>query len=200
VTSPHPERSAILRATTELAAERGYAGLELAAIARESELRADTLRRYFATVEDAFCTVVKEGTDELLRRAIPRFAAQARWVDGLRAVAYTLRDFLREDPARARVMVVEAYAACPRSRAIREEGMAALASLIDLGRAQLPDPGAVPAHTAETTAAAIYNRIHRAIEAEDELSDEMVRELMYSAVVPYLGPEAGLAELEAAPS
>lgn len=146
--------------------------------------------------EEEFCAAVQAGTDELLARAGAAFAAREGWREQLRAVAYEMRDFLREDPERARVMVVESFSAYERSRQIREGGMAALAALIDLGRAELADPESVPAKTAELTAGAVYNRIHTAIEAGEPLTDEMVRELMYTAVRPYMGREAALAELE----
>jgi hypothetical protein len=135
---------------------------------------------------------VRAGTEQLLARLAAVFAAQAAWVDGLRAVAYELRDFLREDPGRARAMVVEAPHGNEETRRIREQGIEALSALIDLGHA----PGSGPRPDARIAAGVIYNRIHAGVESGLEaLDDGMVRELMYSAVLPYLGIEAALAEL-----
>jgi AcrR family transcriptional regulator len=195
--APDPDRAALLTATTAVVAERGYADTTLAAILDRAGVGELAFRRQFADTEDAFCVAIEQATDDLLGRAAPAFGGQPRWSEALRAVAYELRDFLLEDRARARAMVVESFTACERSRQVRERGMAALAALIGLGRAQLDDPGAVPAKTAELTAGAIYNRIHAAVESGAELEDAMVRALMYTAVRPYLGLEAALAELEA---
>jgi AcrR family transcriptional regulator len=191
------DRDAILAATVALVAERGYPSLTVAVICARAGLIERDFHRHFRDAEDAFCTVIEEGTSELLNRALPVFAAQPAWDAGLRAVAYELRDFLLENPCRARVMVIESFRACDRSRRIRERGMSALAAIIDLGRAELPDPDSPPPNTAELTAGAIYNRIHTALEAGETLADERVRELMYIAVRPYLGIDAALAELEA---
>lgn len=140
---------------------------------------------------------VRAGTEELLARVGPVAAGSEAWIDQLRAVAYELRDFLREDEARARAMVLEAPHGNAETRRTRERGIALLVALVDRGREGLADPGSVPATTAEIAAGAIYNRIHTGVERGVEtLGDGMVRELLYTAVRPYLGVEAALAELE----
>lgn len=140
---------------------------------------------------------VRAGTEQLLVRVGTVFAAEDRWADRLRAVAYALRDFLREDEGRARAMMLEAPHGNAETRRIREGGIEALTALIDLGRAELADPDSVPRSAAEIAAGVIYNRIHVEVErGVGGLDDEMVRELMYAAVMPYLGIEAALAELQ----
>jgi hypothetical protein len=141
---------------------------------------------------------VKEGTEALLARVVVAFSSQDNWADQLRAVAYEMLDFLREDPIRARIMIIDVLDSTREAIAIREQGIAALTALIDAGRTELADPDSVPASVAAITAGAIYNQIHLAIE-RDELEtrgSEMVPELMYTAVLPYLGIEAALAELK----
>jgi hypothetical protein len=151
-----------------------------------------------APAPDPLEAAVRAGTEALLGRVGPAFAAQRGWASQLRAVAYEMLDFLREDPARTRLMVLEAIGGGARAVAVRERGAALLTEFIDAGRRELPDPAALPRSVAEITAGAIYNRIHLAVEAGVEtLDEEMVRELMYTAVLPYRGIEAALAELSA---
>lgn len=140
--------------------------------------------------------VVRAGTEQLLSRLGAVFATKVGWANQLRAVAYGLRDFLVADPVRARAMMLEAPHGNAETRRIREDGIEALTALIDLGRGELADPDSVPHTVAAITAGTIYNRIHAGLEAGAELGDEMVRELMYTAVMPYLGIEAALGELE----
>lgn len=142
--------------------------------------------------------VVRAGTAELFRRLGAAVATEEEWASQLRAVAYALRDFLREDEPRARAMMLEAPHGSAETREIRQRGIEGLVALIDQGRQELEDPEAIPRSAAEIAAGAIYNRIHIGVEAgPSSLDDEMVRELMYTAVMPYLGIEAALAELEA---
>lgn len=139
---------------------------------------------------------VRVGTEQLLPRLGAIFAAQAGWANQLRAVAYELRDFLVEDPARARAMTIEAPHGNAETRRIREGGIEALTALIDLGRNEVDEPDSVPRSAAQIAAGVIYSRIHVEVERGIAgLDDEMVRELMYTAVMPYLGIEAALAEL-----
>jgi len=141
---------------------------------------------------------VRSGTAQLLARVEAAFAGGEGWAERLRAAAYELRDFLCEDGQRARAMVLEAPAGNEATRRMREGGVAALAALIDSGRAELEEPGSVPGLAAEIAAGAIYNRIHLGLERGPEaLDDEMVRELMYTAVLPYLGIEGAMHELQA---
>lgn len=142
--------------------------------------------------------LVSEGTEELLARVGAAYgSAGGPWEERLRAVAYELRDFLREDPRRARAMLLEAPEGSGEARRAREWGVEALAALIDLGREEHPDPASVPPAAAELAAGVVHDRIHTAVEAGEPLGDEMVRELMFSAVLPFRGREAALRELRA---
>lgn len=191
------ERARIEAATTAVCAERGYAGADLAAVLERAGVGEEEFHRHFADLEDCLCAVVQAGTEELLARSAAVFADRQGWRNQLRAFAYVMLDFLCEDPDRARVMVVESPA-LERAREIRDQGRAALAALIDLGRLEIPDPSSVPPNVAEVTAGAISNRIQIAIEADDfPALETMVPELMYTAVRPYLGLEAALEEIDA---
>lgn len=141
---------------------------------------------------------VEVATDELLLRVSRAFAEHERWADQLRAVAYEMLRFLREDEARARLMVIDVLRSTPKAIAVREHGMEALTELIDLGRRELADPDSLPRSVAVVAAGTIYNRIHVGVEAGVATLDaDLVRELMFTAVLPYLGIDAALAELEA---
>lgn len=143
--------------------------------------------------------VVRAGTGEMLARLGPVFTAEEEWADGLRGVAYELRDFLCEDDVRARAMVLEAAHGNEATRRVRERGIAALTVMIDAGRGGLGAADAPPPFAAEIAAGAIHNRIYAAVERGEELDERIVRELMYTAVLPYRGRAAALAELEAPP-
>lgn len=150
--------------------------------------------------EDRFCEELQQGTNELLTRVALAFTAEEIWVDRLRAVAYELARFLTEDPPRAHTMTVDVLSAGPRALGIRDGGIQALTELIDQGREELDDPPSMTRAIAEGIAGAIYHRIHTEIAAGrcTELS-LLVPELMYSAVLPYLGTEAAMRELKTPP-
>lgn len=142
---------------------------------------------------------VRAGTEELFGRLGSAFAAAPPgWVNQLRAVGWELRRFLCEDEERARLMMIEVLDGPPEAIAIREEGMRALAGILDLARAEIEDPSSVSPVTAEITAGVIYNRIHAGVERGVETLDgNVVRELMFTAVLPFFGMDAAVAELGA---
>jgi AcrR family transcriptional regulator len=149
-----------------------------------------------AEQEERLCEAVQAGTDELLARVAVVYANEDCWRDRLRAVAHEMLRFLREDPERARMMTVDVLSAGERAQLIRDQGMQGLIELIDQGRQELPDPNSMTRATAEGIGGAIYNRIHVEIAAGrfDKL-EQMVPELMYNAVLPYLGTQAAREEL-----
>ncbi len=147
-----------------------------------------------------FADRVEAGTTELMGRVGRVYAAAPAWRDGIRAVVYELRRFLLEDPVRAREMVLEAPFGDERARTVREQGIAGLTALIDLGRTELSDSDSIPPTVAAITAGAVYNRMHQGVEAGPQaLTVELVRELMYAVVLPYRGLDAAIEELSIPP-
>jgi hypothetical protein len=139
---------------------------------------------------------VHRGTEELLARVWTAFASAPDWEEGMRCVAWELFAFLREDGARARLMVIDVLESTPEAIAIREFGIEGLTALIDAGREGMDDPASLGPQTAEVIAGTVYNRIHVAVENGVEgLDPELVRELMYTVVLPYRGRAAARAEL-----
>ncbi len=122
------------------------------------------------------------------------------WRQRLRAVAYAFHRWLVADPARAHLMVTEVRNAGPRVQDIQWRGIRQMIDLLDEGRLATPDPDRITRATAEALAGGILNRLYAAV-ADGELLPEadLVPELMYAVVLPYLGPEAAAEELEIAP-
>lgn len=150
--------------------------------------------------EERLCQALRASWDVLLGRVTGAFAVESRWADGLRAAAHEIAGFLQEDPDRARMMTIDVLSAGQQAQAIRDGGMAGLIGLVDQGRGELDDPNSMTRATAEGISGAIYNRVHFEIAAGrcDQLTS-MVPELMYNAVLPYLGTKAAMAELQMPP-
>lgn len=151
--------------------------------------------------EEQLCEAMEVGTEELLSRVALVFTGHEEWRDRLRAVAYEMLRFLCEDHERARRMTVDVLSAGDRAQLIRDQGMQALIELIDQGRQELSNPDSMTRAIAEGIGGAIYHRMHIAVAADRfDLLESMVPELMYNAVLPYLGTEAAMEELAIPPS
>lgn len=92
------------------------------------------------------------------------------------------------------------YALCrePEGRAT-DAGAEALADLIDEGRAEPSAPASVTRVTAEALGAAIFHELRRGAGEAGRSESELVPPLMYSAVLPYRGPDSAADELRIPP-
>ncbi len=199
-TSASGERVRLEKAFVVVVCEGGYAEATVEAVCARADVEVAAFERHFADLEDCLCEYIQAGTVTLLMRSAQAFAAQEAWRDQLRAVAHTMLEFLQEDPARARIMVVEVLSAGERAQLIRDQGMEGLFAFIDLGRNELDDPDSISRATAEAIGGAIFSRIRMEIETgSTDALPALLPKMMYSAVLPYLGSEAAREELEIPP-
>jgi AcrR family transcriptional regulator len=180
--------------------EFGYRATTVRAVCARSGVDEVAFHRHFSDLEDCFCATFEGLGQEFLHRLAAAFDGQASWRDQLRAVAYAFLEYLQEDPARARLTAVEALNAGERAQVIRDEIFGGLYAFIDLGRQELRDPESLTFATAEAIGGTIYNQIRIRIETGGVATlTDLVPKMMYTAVLPYLGPEAASEELGRAP-
>ena len=190
-----PERERIVEALIEIAAERGYAETTIELILDHAGLDRPAFDRHFRGKYDCFLTAWQEMNEGCMREMLEAFNSQEEWPDRLRAVACEIIDNLRNDPGRAS-FAVEVLSAGDAARARRDMTMRVIASLIDAGRNEMDDPESVPHTTAEALAGSAYGQVYaKVVRGEADELPALVPQLMSAAVMPYLGVEAGLAEL-----
>jgi AcrR family transcriptional regulator len=190
-----PERERIVEALIEIAAERGYAETTIELILDRASLDRPAFDRHFRGKYDCFLTAWQEINEGCMREMLEAFNSQEEWPDRLRAVACEIVDNLRRDPNRAS-FAVEVLSAGDAARARRDMTMRVIASLIDAGRNEMDDPESVPHTTAEALAGSAYGQVYaKVVRGEADELPALVPQLMSAAVMPYLGVEAGLAEL-----
>ncbi len=190
-----PERERIVEALIEIAAERGYAETTIELILERAGLDRPAFDRHFRGKYDCFLSAWQEMNEGCMREMLEAFNSQEEWPDRLRAVACEIVENLRNDPGRAS-FAVEVLSAGDAARARRDMTMRVIASLIDAGRNEMDDPESVPHTTAEALAGSAYGQVYaKVVRGEADELPALVPQLMSAAVMPYLGVEAGLAEL-----
>ena len=121
------------------------------------------------------------------------------WRERLRATAYVLLRFLSEDERLTHFTVVEARRAASTS-ILMGEGIGEIIDLLDEGRDQPGAPSNLTRATAESVAGGLFNQLYLAVGHENRLLEsEVVPQAMYTAVLPYLGTQAAMEELEISP-
>ncbi len=190
-----PERERIVEALIEIAAERGYAETTIELIIERAGLDRTAFARHFRSKYDCFLSAWQEMNEECMTEMLSAFNSEESWPDRLRAVACEIVERLRNDPSRAH-FAVEVLATGDAARARRDMTMRVIASLIDAGRNEMEDPESVPHTTAEALAGSAYGQVYaKVVRGQADELPRLVPQLMSAAVMPYLGIDAGLAEL-----
>jgi len=191
-----PIRARIAVATVELIGSRGYAATGIEAICERARTRRSHFDRCFAGKEDCFLSVHDEVAAEFCTRVQAAFAGPASWHDRVWAAGWTAMSYFGEDPVRARFLVVEVNGSGSGAQQRRDRILSHLADILDGGRAELEKPEAASRCTAEIIAGSIYGTILGRIEAGCvERGEDFLAELVYMAMMPYLGSRAAEEEL-----
>lgn len=197
---PEVERQRILDALVEVCNERGYRGASVGLVAEQAGVSVGAFEQHFEDLEDCFAQYLVDARQAFFTEVGAAMVDVAEWREQIRAAAYAMLAFWRGDEARARMMLIEVLSAGPRAQLIRDEGMELMFDLIDQGRSAMADPEMLSRTTAEAVGGAIFNRMHLALEAgELDRGEELVPQLMYTVVLPYLGTKVALEELQMPP-
>lgn len=191
-----PVREWIAAAMVELAAGQGLAPTTIAMVCERAAVGRAAFDRSFAGKEDCFLQVHGEIALEFCRRVSTAYAGPRGWHDRIWAGAWAAMRFFQEDPVRARFFVVAVNGAGPRAQARRDRVLQGLTDMIDAGRGELEEPAAISRTTAEMVSGAIYGTIVVKIrDGAIERGEEFLSELVYMAMMPYLGARAAEDEL-----
>jgi AcrR family transcriptional regulator len=194
-----PFTDPIATALVEIVTVRGYEATDVASVTRRAGVTMAEFHRRFVDKEDCVQQVFEAFIDDFLRKIRSAFEAEPQWPTSLRAAAYSTMDWMDEHPDTARFGMVDVLAARNEMiRVRREEIFVYCAGLIDAGREVAPDPAAVPEAAAAMAVGAVVQIVTRRMQSGVDLEfGRLVPELMYAAVLPYLGEEAARAELGA---
>jgi AcrR family transcriptional regulator len=190
-------RERLKAAVFELCAERGYVALDVETVTQRAGVELADWTRLYGDLEGCACEMLDEIRDEFVREVATAALQQDSWRDQMRAAAYAMLRWFLADIPRAHFVMIESWSIGERAVLIREEGMDAMISLIDIGRSELEDPESLTRATAEAVAGTVFNRMQRIIASgpDPDVAAEMVPQLMHTVVLPYLGEAAALEEL-----
>jgi AcrR family transcriptional regulator len=195
LTSDETARERIAEAVVEMVGTQGYEAttvemfLERAAVGREE------FEAHFSGKADCYLEIYEELGRQFMAQTGEAYLAADNWREGMRQTAYATYEYFREDRARARFVTLEPLNAGGRAAAFLDANLDMLVELVHAGRFELEDPDSVPRSAAEAAVGSIWDKLLRRIRNEELGDDGAVRELMYVAVMPYLGEKAAKEEL-----
>lgn len=188
------QRNRILDAMKALAGERGYHEASVADVIARAGVTRKAFYKLFEDKEQCFIRAYERDLARLLTLTLEAFETQDAWADRVRAALSALLHALARDPAAARLCFIEVLAAGPRAIAARNEAMRGFTIVFDTGR--LEDDRARPPALALNMVGGMSEIVHREIAAgRTEDLPNVLPDLMYTSVLPILGPEAAEREL-----
>lgn len=191
-----PARDRIAAAMIAMAGSRGYAETSVELVCERAQTLRSHFDRCFAGKEDCFLSVHDEVATEFCERVLAAYAKASSWHDRIWAAGWAAMRFFEEDAARARFLVVEVNGTGSGAQSRRDRMLQRLADILDSGREELEKPDSVSRCTAEIVAGAIYGTVLARIESGCvERGEDFLPELVYMAVMPYLGSRAAEDEL-----
>lgn len=180
----HKQRR-IMDALAELTAEQGYEATKISDIVKRAGVARKTLYDNFEGKEEVFLAAFDGARDEVMRRVEEGGAgADGDWQARIEGGLAAFLGWVAENPALARMCMIEALSATPETTRRYEE---ALEAFVKLTRGALPSDERLPETIAETlvggVAWIVYQQIRRgdAVHAED-----LLPELNEFMMAPYL--------------
>jgi AcrR family transcriptional regulator len=192
------QRSRLLAAAVLIAGAEGYAGMTVSAVIAKAGVSRKTFYELFQDREDIFLAAF----DQLLRQAVDGARAAYdegdSWPQRLRSLLEVALDALAAHPHEASVGFVEVLAAGPRALQRRDAALRAFMQFLSPGYeaagAETPIPQLMP----EAIVGAVYEIIYaRVLQERTAELPQLLPELMFCALAPFLGPAAAAAEASA---
>ena len=189
----------VVDALLSLCLEHGYPDVTLPMVLERAGVDSREFGLHYADIEDCFLKIYTGYRDDIMGRIAAAVAEEESWRGRIRAAAYTMLGYMEVDERRTNFIVIEVRRAGERAVVSMGEAFEEMFDLLDSGRDERGRTD-ISRATAEAVGGTIFFRMNAAFE---QGSMEAVRakmpEMMYMAVLPYLGAEAAEDELHAAP-
>jgi AcrR family transcriptional regulator len=186
----HNQRERILDAVAQLSAEKGYANTTLEDIAERASISLQAFYEHFANKEDAFLVAYEVGHGKGLALVERAHDAAPDWPHAVRNGILALLEFLGSEPAFARLALVDALIATPRTADRANKAIVQYGQLLAPGFTEAPTENGPPEVTIEAIAGGIFE-LCLTYTAQGHASEltELAPWVIYFALAPFIGTE-----------
>jgi AcrR family transcriptional regulator len=185
------QRQRIVAAVAEATAAKGYARMSVEDVVRGAGVSRRTFYELFPNKDAVFLEAYDQVANLLLAGVRAAYEEESGFAARMTAGFRAFLELLEASPAFARMCVVEVMAAGPEAVKRRNAAMRAFAQMIEENARQRlakPPPSEL---TAETVVGGIYDVVFTRIQRGDvRVLPELAPQLVHTALVHYLGPEA----------
>jgi AcrR family transcriptional regulator len=154
------QRSRMLVALVEVAAERGVGQASVAHIVARAGVSRRTFYELFEDREDCFLAAFDHALARATEMVLPAYEGGRGWRERVRSGLIALLRFLDEEQGLGGLLVVDSLSAGPRALERRERVLEALIAVVDGGREEGRAARERPPLTAEGVVGAVFSVVH----------------------------------------
>jgi AcrR family transcriptional regulator len=189
------QRRRLSLALVEIVAEDGLDDVSIGRICKRAGVSRRTFYEVFDDREACLLAAFDAVVDRIADSVVPAYERESKWDARIRAGLSVLLDQFDSDPGLARLCVVETLRAGPEILDRRRRTLDVLTGVIDKGRVESKQGGALTPLTAQGVVGGALSVIHaRLLEDSPRPLAELANQLMGMIVQPYLGPAAARRE------
>lgn len=190
------QRDRLLDAAVRVVAEKGYAATTISDLTKVASVSRTTFYEFFADKEACFLVAYDNAVDVIVRRVTAAYESEERWPDRARAGLAALLEALAEEPALARLALVDIGSAGPAAQRRYRAAIQRLTPLFDEGRDFAAGGRSLPPNTSRMAIGGVTGLVSDALlEGYADDLQSLLSDLLFATLVPYIGPDAATREV-----
>jgi AcrR family transcriptional regulator len=191
-------RRQILEAMVRIAGRKGYRATSVADVIDEAGVSRTTFYRHFEDKHECFLAAYDLVVERVLAEVVASCDAEQEWLERVRTGLVTIVGMFADDPALARVAIVEVTAAGADARQRHWDAVVRFTELLEGGE-KLAGVSELPENIALMAAGAVSGLIFdELLTGRAERLPELLPDLLFALLVPYIGPAAATEEMRRA--
>jgi AcrR family transcriptional regulator len=191
-------RRQILEAMVQVVGRKGYKATSVADVIEEAGVSRTTFYKHFEDKHECFLDAYDLVVERVLDAVIANCDAEQPWLERMRVGLTTVVELFALDPELARTAIVEVAAAGAEARRRHWNAVAKFTEFLE-GGAQLVGDRELPENIALMAAGAVSGLIFdELLTGRAERLPELLPDLLFAMLVPYIGPGAATKEMRRA--
>lgn len=191
-------RQLILEAMVRVVGRKGYKATSVADVIDEADVSRTTFYKHFDDKHECFLAAYDLVVERVLDAVIASCDAGQPWVERMRVGLATVVELFALDPELARTAIVEVAAAGADARQRHWDAITRLTEFLAEGE-ELAGDRDLPSNIGLMAAGAVSGLIFdELLTGRAERLPELLPDLLFAMLVPYIGPSAATAEMRRA--
>lgn len=197
--STESRRQLILEAMVRVVGRKGYKLTSVADVIEEAGASRTTFYKHFEDKHECFLAAYDMVVERVLDEVVANCNGEKSWLERVRTGLATIVDLFALDPELARTAIVEVAAAGAEARQRHWNAISRFTEFLEDGGREMANGRELPENIALMAAGAVSGLIFdELLTGRAERLPELLPDLLFAMLVPYIGPSAAAAEMRRA--